>query len=65
MIPLPLQHIDASGRMWHPYSVEFDSPDGTYSVYLYAISWEHANLQLDALREAGRVTGEVCWVVGG
>lgn len=50
--------------MWRPYSVEFDSPDGAYSVYLYAISWEHAALQLEALRETGRVAGEVCGIVG-
>lgn len=63
MIPLPLTHTDAAGRVWRPYSVDFDSPDGAYSVYLYAISWEHARLQLEALRETGRVTWEVCGVV--
>lgn len=63
MLPLPLEHADANGRTWRPYSVEFDSPDGAFSVYLYAISWDHARLQLDALRETGRVAGEVCGVI--
>lgn len=58
-IPYKLEHIDAKGRRWHPYEVEFTSPDGTYSVHLYAVSPEHAQLQLDALKESGRIGGKV------
>lgn len=61
-VQLPLTHVDAKGLVWKLFSVEFDSPEGTFSTYLYAISWEHAQLQLDALRETGRVFGEICGV---
>lgn len=57
-IPMPLSVV-VCGREWHPYDIQFESPDGRYSVYLYAISEEHAHLQLDALKETGKVIGKV------
>lgn len=54
-IQLPLEYVDLEGRKWHPYDVHFNSPDGTYSVYLYALSYEHAMLQLDALKETAHI----------
>ena len=56
-IPYPLRHMDAAGRIWHPYEVQFISPDGTYTSHLYAISDDHAQLQLEALKESGRIIG--------
>ncbi|WP_323016399.1 hypothetical protein [Castellaniella sp.] len=54
-----LLFIDPKGRRWYPYTITFDSPDGTFDVDLYAISEDHARLQLDALKETGRVTGRI------
>lgn len=58
-IPHPLRHVDAKGLKWHPYSVDFESPDGKFSCYVYAISDDHAELQLQALKETGRIAGQV------
>ena len=57
-IPYPLECVDAAGRVWHPYEVQFDGPDGTYACHIYAISDDHAELQCHALRETARVTGQ-------
>lgn len=48
-----------SSHNWKPYSVSFESPEGHFSFCIYAISFEHAELQLDAIREAGKVDGEL------
>lgn len=57
-IPYPLSWADPQGRVWHPYPVDFRSPDGTYACHIYAISDYHAQLQLEALKETGRITGQ-------
>lgn len=48
-----------TGYSWYPFSVEFYSPEGRFSVIIYAISEEHARLQLESLKENGRVTGQI------
>lgn len=62
-IPMALVHVDEKRREWRPYAVDFESPEGGFSTYLYAISFEHAHLQLDALKETGRLGGELHGVV--
>ena len=63
-IPYPLVVVDgAARRTWRPYAIDFESPDGRFSVHLYAISAMHAQLQLEALRETGKVTGVVVGVI--
>jgi hypothetical protein len=44
---------------WDLYSVEFESPDGKFSISIYAISDEHAQLQVDAIRETAALVGRV------
>lgn len=56
---------DPKGRVWEPYAVTFESPDGMFSIRLWAISEEHAHLQLDALKETGEVQGKVVAEVSG
>lgn len=46
-------------RVWKLYSVEFESPDGKFTFHIYAISMEHAQLQVDAIRETATLSGEV------
>ncbi|MGE0350916.1 hypothetical protein [Hydrogenophaga sp.] len=57
----PLTVPDPAGRnmRWHLYSVEFDSPDGCFMFQIYAISEEHAQLQVQAIRETARLCGRV------
>lgn len=57
----PLTVPDPAGRnmAWHLYSVHFDSPDGCFGFYIYAISDDHAALQLQALRETARLGGRI------
>lgn len=57
-IPYPTSCKDAQGRVWRAYAVDFDSPDGTYACHIYAISDDHAQLQLEALKETGRISGQ-------
>lgn len=63
MITYPFKAV-VDGRVWHPYVVRFESPDGTFECHLYALSFEHACLQLDALKETGRVVARTVGVVG-
>lgn len=54
-----LSYFDNASRKWDVYGIEFESPDGVYMVTLYAISLEHAHLQLQALKETGKVMGQI------
>lgn len=58
-IPYPLMFKDAADRTWYPYEVQFTSPDGIYACHIYAISDDHARLQLDALKESGQMVGRI------
>lgn len=57
-LPYPLSHTDPQGRVWHPYAVKFESPDGPFECHIYAISDDHARLQLEALKETGQINGQ-------
>ena len=37
------------GKEWKLFSIEFQSPDGKFSAYLYAIDHEHASYQVESL----------------
>ena len=41
--------VTVNGIEWKLFSVEFNSPDGKFSAYLYAIDHEHASYQVEAL----------------
>lgn len=53
------EFIDSRGYKWSPFAVEFDSPEGSFEFVIWAISHEHAELQLQAVRETGRVSGQI------
>lgn len=53
------QYKDEQGRRWRLFAIEFDSPDGDFTATVWAISREHAQLQLDALKETGKLLGEI------
>lgn len=62
---LPSIYTDPQGIVWYPYQVDFESPEGLFSVYISAISDEHAALQVEALKGSARLAGRVLDFVGG
>ena len=53
------KYEDAGGRSWYPYNIIFDAEGVQYCVTLWAISFEHAQLMLEDLRQTGRVEGQI------
>lgn len=47
--------VTVNGIEWKLFSVEFNSPDGKFSAYLYAIDNEHASYQVEALSKGFEV----------
>lgn len=47
--------VTVNGIEWKLFSVEFKSPDGKFSAYLYAIDHEHASYQVEALSKGFEV----------
>jgi len=58
-----LEYSDPKGLVWNPYSVEFTSPEGTFAVEVWAISYEHALLQVEALRETATLKARIVEVL--
>ena len=54
-----LLYTDGAGRKWKRFSCKFSSPDGTYHFDIWALSHDHALLQLDSLKENAEVVGEI------
>ncbi len=47
--------VTVDGKEWKLFSVEFKSPDGKFSAYLYAIDHEHASYQVESLSKGFEV----------
>ncbi len=47
--------VTIDGKEWKLFSVEFQSPDGKFSAYLYAIDHEHASYQVESLSKGFEV----------
>lgn len=64
-IPYPLTVPDPQGRpmTWNLYGAHFTSPDGSYGFHFYAISDDHAALQLEAIKETAVLDGRVVDVI--
>ena len=61
-IQMPLS-VTVDGRTWRLFSVEFDTADGKFSTYIYALSDEHAAAIVAELRQTARCGGAVVgWV---
>lgn len=41
--------VIVDGVEWKLFAVDFKSPDGKYSAYLYAIDLEHASYQVESM----------------
>ncbi len=57
IVQQPTVHVD--GRDWHLFDIEYQTADGRFSFYIYALSHEHAAMMLDELKQTARVTGQV------
>lgn len=65
IVPYRLSTKDPHGRpmTWNLYSATFQSPDGRFGFHFYAISDDHAVLQLEAIKETAELDGQVTTVV--
>lgn len=59
-IPMPF-NVVCNGVTWSLYSIDFDTADGKFSTYIYALSMEHAVAICAELRESARVSGQVVY----
>lgn len=51
--------VTVAGKVWELFSYEFDSPDGRFIGYIYAISYEHAAELLLDLKNSARISGKI------
>lgn len=51
--------VTVNGITWHLFSINFDTADGAFSTYLYAIDHGHAALRLEELKESARIGGQI------
>ena len=59
LINLPLVFHDNKNREWKLYSVLYEGVDGQYGTYISAVSFEHAQLMLQDLKDTGQIFGEI------
>lgn len=57
-IPLPLTTV-VDGRTWRLFDVLYTSADGEFSAYIYALSFEHAALMVEELKQTARLGGQI------
>ena len=55
-LPLTAKH---EGRIWCLYTFDFNTPDGTFSSYFYAVSDEHAAALLMDMKETATLSGQM------
>ena len=51
--------VVVNGVLWKLFSVEFDTADGKFSTYIYALDFGHAGLILEELKSTATITGMV------
>lgn len=52
-------HVVVNGIPWYLFSAQYETPDGTYEFYFYAISFYHAEIVLQDIKSTARVAGQV------
>ena len=60
-VNLPMSCM-VDGRTWLLYTFDFNTPDGTFSSYFYAISDEHAAALLADMKETAELKGQMIGV---
>ena len=59
-MPVELQLVvQHEGRTWNLYTFDFNTPDGTFSSYFYAVSDEHAAELLMDMKETATLSGKM------
>jgi hypothetical protein len=61
-VRLPID-VAVRNRDWHLFIAEFDSADGKFSFYFYALSFEHAAALLQELKETATLLGQMGAVI--
>lgn len=51
--------VMVAGVWWKLFSVEFKTPDGSFSTYIYALDAEHASYRLEELKATAVIGGEI------
>ncbi len=51
--------VIVNGREWHLFAVDFETADGKFATYVYAISREHASHIVEELRNTATLAGQV------
>jgi hypothetical protein len=49
------KQVLVAGVRWKLFSVEYKTPDGTYSAYFYAVDAEHASYVLADIKANGEL----------
>lgn len=49
------KRVKVAGVWWKLFSVEYKTPDGTYSAYFYAVDAEHASYVLADIKATGEL----------
>lgn len=62
-VPHPLS-CEVNGRRWELFGCEYESPDGKFAFYIYALSRDHAEMLLTELKQTARVLGKLEGVYG-
>jgi len=57
-IPHPITCM-VDGKRWDLYTADYETPDGKFGFYFYAISAEHAELILTDLKATATLSGKV------
>jgi hypothetical protein len=60
-VTLPLTTV-VDGRTWHLFSVEFDTADGKFSTYIYALDSGHAGLIVEEMKQTLTLSGQLAGV---
>lgn len=57
-IRLPLTTL-VDDRIWSLYGVDYQTADGKFSTYIYAISFEHAAAIVEELKQTATLGGQI------
>lgn len=55
--------VTVNGIDWYLFTIGFNTPDGYFETYIYAIDFDHAEMRLQELKDTGVITGQVRSVV--
>ena len=49
--------VIVNGKEWRLYSVDYQTCEGTFSTYIYAVSFEHAAAIVEEMKETAKLSG--------